>query len=463
MKTNISLFGTPTEGTIMSANKLSLAAEAYLYGYPLVYNLSEMINATTKPGLFAAPVNVFGHARELLGAETKFVSANNDTLYSIAVVDVSGEPQVLHLPDTDDRYYVMQFVDAWTNNFAYLGRRATGTQAGLYLLAGPGWRGETPDGTTLIEAPSSVFVIVGRYAVEQDDEDVATVGRLQDDTWLTPLSLYPERPDNSGRQLGDRDIFPYDKDVGGGLEFWEQFRSWMKLFPPPAAEREYVGRFESLGLLADASPYIDADPGLAKTLKSGKEECLAFISENMSQGEPVNGWKFSPHVFDYNLDYLGIGTLPDWVLDDRDKAHFIRAIAARVGLWGNHGYEANYLQTFVDDRGEELVGSRRYVLHFDEQPPVDAFWSITMYDVPDFYLSANPIDRYSIGDRTPGLNYNEDGSLDIYIQHEEPAADRRANWLPAPAGAFRPILRQYQPLPEALDGTWVVPPINRID
>ncbi len=447
----------------MSESKLSLAAEAYLYGYPLVYNLSEMINATSKPGMFNAPVNIFGHARKLLGAETKFVSANNDTLYSVAVVDVTDEPQVLHLPDTDDRYYVMQFVDAWTNNFAYLGRRATGTREGLFLLAGPGWSGDVPDGLTLIEAPTNIFAIVGRYAVEQSDEDVAAVGRLQDDTRLTPLSLYPERPDNSGRELGDRDPFPYDERVDGELEFWEQFRSWMKLFPPPAAEQDYIGKFEPLGLLADESPYVDAGAELAEMLQAGKEECLAFIKENMSLGEPVNGWKLSPHVFDYNLDYLGIGTLPDWVFQDRDKAHFVRAIAARVGLWGNHGYEANYLQTFDDDRGEKLDGARKYVLHFDELPPVDAFWSITMYDVPDFYLAANPIDRYSIGDRTPGLSYNQDGSLDIYIQHESPGPDKEANWLPAPAGAFRPILREYQPRPEALDGTWVAPPVSRVE
>ncbi len=447
----------------MSDNRLSPAAEAYLYGFPLVFNISEMINASSKPGMYSAPVNTFGHARELLGAETRFVSANNDTLYSVAIVDIGDEPQVLHLPDADDRYYVMQFVDAWTNNFAYLGRRATGTKEGCYLLAGRGWSGDVPDGMMLLEVPTRVFGIIGRYAVEQSEEDLAVVGSLQDDTWLTPLSLYPGRPDNSGRQLGDLDTFPCDKRVKGELEFWEQFRSWMRLFPPPEAESEYIGKFEPLGLLAGESPYVDADAELAKTLAGGKDECLAFIKENLSLGEPVNGWKLAPHLFDYNMDYLGIGTLPGWVIKDRGEAYFMRAIAARVGLWGNHGYEANYLQTFVDDRGEELNGSRSYVLHFDQQPPVEAFWSITMYDAPDFYLVANPIERYSVGDRTPRLTYNEDGSLDIHIQHEEPAADKRNNWLPAPAGAFRPILRQYQPKAEALDGTWVVPPIKRVE
>jgi len=448
----------------MNDKKLSLAAEAYLYGYPLVYNIQEMINTASKPEIaWSAPVNTFGHARDLLDPETEFVSPNNDTLYTMAMVDVTQEAQVLHLPDTQGRYYVMQFIDAWTNNFAYLGRRATGTQEGYYLLAGPDWHGQVPEGVTLLRAPTHVFAIVGRYATTGGD-DLAQVWALQEDTWLTPLSRYPQQPDKSQRTLGDWDLAPYDARVGDDLKFWEQFRACMRLFPPSAIDQVYQRKFEPLGLLAEESPYINPEPALAEALKAGQTEFWAFLEANLAPGEPVNGWNFMVDAFNYNMDHLGIGTLdtPEWKLGDRATAFFIRAVVARVGLWGNHSYEAAYPSLFLDEHGEQLNGAHKYVLHFDELPPVDAFWSVTMYDIPKFYLVANPINRYSIGDRTPGLKYNSDGSLDIYMQHESPGPDKESNWLPAPEGDFRPILRMYQPRPKALDGTYVLPPVRRV-
>jgi hypothetical protein len=139
-----------------------------------------------------------------------------------------------------------------------------------------------------------------------------------------------------------------------------------------------------------------------------------------------------------------------------------RAVAARAGLWGNHGYEAYYAFVWTDDDGRPLDGTNRYALRLERPPPVDAFWSLTMYDVPDFYLVANPIDRYSIGDRTPGLHTDADGSVTIWMQTDSPGPDRESNWLPTPAGAFRPILRMYQPQQPVLDGTYVLPPVRRV-
>jgi hypothetical protein len=448
----------------MSNEEIKLATEAYLYGYPMVYNVNEMIRSVSGPDLiWSAPVNMFGHARKLVGPETEFVSANNDTLYSSVMADATEEPLVLHLPDTNDRYYVMQFIDVWTNNFAYLGRRATGTEEGFYLLAGPNWEGDVPEGVTLLRAPTNIFVIAGRFATS-GESDVANVRALQDDTWVTPLSRYPEGPDNSGRKFGDWDLAPYDQRAGDDLKFWEQFRAWMKRFPPSEAEQEYIQKFEPLGLLADESPYVVPDAELVEILEAGKAECVTFIEANMAPGEPVNGWRSVPTLFNYNLDNLGIGTLdtPEWKFPDRATAYFFRAIVARVGLWGQHGYEAAYPQIFEDDQGEQLNGARQYVMHIEELPPVDAFWSITMYNMPKYYLVENPINRYAIGDRTPGLKYNDDGSLDIYIQHDSPGPDKESNWLPAHEGDFRPILRMYQPRPEALDGSYVLPPIRRV-
>ena len=158
---------------------------------------------------------------------------------------------------------------------------------------------------------------------------------------------------------------------------------------------------------------------------------------------------------------LGPGTIdsPAWKMPDRHASYLARALAARGGLWGNHGYEAAYSMTYTDADGDQLDGRNRYVLRFDQDPPVQAFWSITMYDLPDFYLVANPIDRYSIGDRTPGLRRDGDGSVTIVIQHEPPVDP--SNWLPTPAAPFRPIMRLYEPAADILDGTYQIPPITK--
>lgn len=451
----------------MNDLKLSLAAEAYLYGYPLVYNLDTMAEQASGKIATGGPVNTFGHAKALLGPEVAFVAPNNDTLYSNLMADVTQEPLVLHLPDTHKRYYVMQFVDAWTNNFAYLGRRATGTEEGLYLLAGPDWEGETPDGMTLVQSPTNIFAIVGRVAV-QGKADIPNVLAIQQDIWVTPLSLYPQRPNNSQRKFGDWDLAPFDERVSDELKFWEQMRTGIKLFPPPEAEQAYIQKFASLGLLADESPYVNPDPELVETLQAGAAEFKEFMEATVAQTakviEPVNGWSIPMHIFDYNLNHFQIGTIdaPRWKIQDRAQSFFIRALAARIGLWGNHAYEAVYPIGDMDGNGDRLVGEYPHVLHLDELPPTDAFWSITMYQPPKFYLVANPINRYSIGDRTPGLQYNADGSLDIYFQHESPGPGKESNWLPAPAGPFRVVMRMYQPHEAVLDGSYILPPIRKL-
>lgn len=444
---------------------VKLAAEAYIYGYPMVYTIEEQIkHANGEHPLPARPVNVMGYSDILLGPEIHFVSPNNDTCYMSLDADVTQEPLVLHVPDTGDRYYVLQFIDAWTNNFAYIGSRATGDKEGFFLLAGPDWQGEIPDGVTLVRAPTNIFHMVGRYAVS-GEADVPEARALMQATWVTPLSHYPEQLDTSQRKYGDWDLAPWNRDVADKLSWWEKFRAWSQLFPPPAAEREYIQKFEPLGLLAKDSPYVKPKLGLTKLLQAGQKAGDEFIdTTSKAGGDTVNGWIMTTHLFDFNLDSFSIGAIdkPEWKIDDRAKAHVVRAVAARLGLWGNHAYEALYAMLWVDDRGERLTGANRYVLHFGEQPPVEAFWSLTMYDAVNFYLVANPIKRYSIGDRTPGIQYNDDGSLDIYLQHESPGPDAESNWLPAPEGDFRPTLRMYQPGAALFDGSWLPPTIKRV-
>lgn len=444
------------------AEQIKDVAEAYIYGYPLVYDLREVVESVEGGGSLPiqAPYNAFAYARRLLGPETKFVSPNNDTLYLIAQCDVRQGPVALQVPGTQDRYYVLQFVDAWTNNFAYIGRRATGTAEAEFLLADRDYQGEVPDGMTVLRAPTGVFTIVGRVQVDGED-DLPAVHALQDQFTLTALSA------GTGGAAPEQvaGVPEPDARVPEDLRWWEQFRVALAAFPPPAGDTSFVALAERFGVTAAQSPYVDPDPGFAELLVAGQQAGQAKIEELAgSGGDAVGGWNSAVHMFDYNLDRLGLGTIdaPEWKIDDRARAYVTRAVAARAGLWGNHGYEADYAFAWVDDNGQPLDGSNRYELRLASPPPVDAFWSLTMYDVPDFYLVANPIDRYSIGDRTPGLQTGDDGSVTISMQKDSPGPDKESNWLPTPQERFRPILRMYQPQKTILDGTYVLPAIRKV-
>lgn len=439
---------------------VELSAQAYVYGYPLVFDLS-MVEKFLHEGfgpLAAAPFNRFTHSDRLADADAHFVSVNNDTVYSIAQLDLSGGPVRLHVPDTDGAYYVLQFVDAWTNNFAYVGRRATGTEAGDWLVVPPGWAGTASDDVRgVIDAPTTVVTIVGRNACDGPEDLRRRVRPLQEQFTLTHLEPGEHRTGLPAPDTG----------VPTELLFFEQLRVWMADFPPSAGDRAYQDRFQPLGLLEEGpSPYAAAGPALVRALTEG----LARGRERVeAAGRPGAGgggkWLMNPHLFDYNLDWFGVGTIdsPEWKIADREASYLARAVAARAGLWGNHGYEAVYAQAFRDADGELLSGAHRYELRFDELPPVDAFWSLTMYDVPDYYLVANPADRYSIGDRTPGIVHADDGSLAIHISRERPGDPAAAaNWLPAPEGEFRPMLRLYVPQRAVLEGRYEIPVIRRV-
>jgi hypothetical protein len=439
------------------------AAEAYIYGYPLVYDLQEVAEFVEGGGSLPirAPYNAFAYARRLLGPETKFVSPNNDTLYVIAMLDVRQGPVVLHVPDTHDRYYVLQFIDAWTNNFAYIGRRATGTAEAEYLLTDPAYDGPVPDDMTVVRAPTGVFSIIGRVQVD-GEADLPAVHDLQGRFTLTPLAVVQ----GGATAAAVAGVPQPDPRVGQDLAGWERFRVALAAFLPPAGDGQFLALAERFGATATESPYVDPDPGLAEVLVAGQQAGQAKIEELAGQGgaDAVNGWTSALHAFDYNLDRLGLGTIdaPEWKIPDRQRAYVGRAVVARGGLWGNHGYEADYAFVWTDADGQPLDGANRYELRLEQLPPVDAFWSLTMYDVPDFYLVANPIDRYSIGDRTPGLHTDADGSVTIYLQTDSPGPGKEANWLPTPAGAFRPVMRMYQPKQPVLDGTYVLPAVRKV-
>ncbi len=433
-------------------------SNAFVFGFPLVFNLDQ-VSRYVREGIGAnpaAPFNTFSHARTLAGPADTFVSINNDTVYSMAQLDLSVGPVLLDLPDTAGRYYVMQFVDAWTNNFAYVGHRATGTAAQQYLLVPPGWEGISPAGATVIHAPTVVFSIVGRWACN-GDEDLPAVHALQDATRLTQV-------DAAATALGLPEI---SAAVPQALQFLEKLRCWSQAFPPAASDAEQLASLAPLGVTAvEETPFAAFDAGKAAEWGAALQSSQQALIDCLRKGSVpiVNGWQLPYHAFDYNLDFFEIGTDSSALYTSVDPAekYVLRAAAAMGGLWGNHAYEAAYATVYVDGDGEQLSGEHTYTLTFDPTPPANAFWSITMYSVPDFYLVENSISRYSIGSNTDGVVYADDGSLTIVMSANEPRdVAARANWLPAPDGPFRPLLRMYEPDASVINGGYEIPAIQR--
>ncbi len=445
-------------GMQIAAVDQKLVTEAYLYGFPLVFNLDQ-VSRYVSEGVGANPAaafNTFSHARTLAGPKDTFVTINNDTVYSMAQLDLSVGPIALHVPDTDGRYYVLQFVDAWTNNFAYVGHRATGTAEGHFFLVPPGWNGDVPADHTVIRFPTMVASIVGRWAVGAGT-DLPIVHALQDATTLTPVDPAAV-PTGLAEPAGA---------VPDDLVFLEKLRVWSQQFPPAERDTTLQAGLAPLGTaVAGASPYTDLADDTHDHLVAALDDAQAALHQALVSGNSpeVNGWKLTFHAFDYNLDFFEVGALDDdrFKISDPRLRIVERAAAAIGGLWGNHPYEAAYIMTYLDDRGEQLTGERTYTLRLKPAPPVNAFWSLTMYSVPDFYLVDNPIHRYSIGDRTPGVILDDDGALTLTISHERPTdAKAAANWLPSPAGEFRPVMRMYEPDPAILDGDYTFPGITR--
>jgi len=323
------------------------------------------------------------------------------------------------------------------------------------LLVPPGWDGEGAGDVTVIRFPTRVGSIVGRWAVSGGD-DLAVVHALQDATTLTPVGA-------SEAAVGLPAIAP---GLSQGLGFFEKMRLWSQAFPPAPRDQPLLAAVAELGLTGDV-PVDRLPSALQDRLEAAYTAGVAALDriEHSGNSPKVNGWTLTLHVFDYNLDYFEVGTVDsdEWKLTDPKIRLAERAASALGGLWGNHGYEAAYVMTYVDAEDQQLDGANTYRLRLSPTPPVGGFWSLTMYDVPNFFLVENPIGRYSIGDRTPGVVADPDGGITITISNTEPSdPEERANWLPAPAGPFRPVLRMYIPDPAIFDGSYQIPPIERV-
>jgi hypothetical protein len=427
----------------------TIGVQAYIYGLaPVIMQRTEMASTMT-PGPGHAPINQFGHIGRLATPDDNLiVTPNSDTIYSQAWLELGDGPIILHVPDMQGRYYLMQMLDAYTNSFAGVGRRTTGTGEGDFVIAGPGWNGTAPAGMNVINSPTNTVWIIGRILVSGPG-DLANATSLQEQLKLTPLSQYenpssPPGPEN----LSDFKKFTPSANVSGNLTFFEELRVALKNNPPPAGEAALMAVFDRIGLRNNGSPYgSGVDPavseGLTHALKDGDN--IIKSAWTSKSGKVINGWSLALDIGTYGYDYL------------------TRAVVAEGGLGANIPQEAVYPKAQTDSNGDTLNGAHKYIIHFalGNTPPTDAFWSLTPYNATTFMLVPNPIDRYSLGDHKPGLQYNSDGSLDIYVQHDMPAGEE-SNWLPVPDGDFYLVLRMYQPKPEVLDGTYQIPPVTRV-
>lgn len=409
----------------------SAAREAWLYGLPLIEMAGTRQRALSGQGQTPAALNRFGHARQLAGPASRAVTApNNDTLYSSAWLDLTQGPLTLTVPPTGARYISIAGMNMYTDNDFILGTRTTGGAGGRYTLVGPGQAGEGPN---VVRLRTPHGWLLARTLVE-GASDLPAVHRVQD-------GLKLEGP--SGMKPG-----VYAVRQAPAMEYFASVAALLKANPPPATDGALFARTAPLGLNAignfDASRFGPAE--LAQ-IEAGVAEARRSLLAT-TPGASVQGWSY-----------------PRVTLGDYKQDYGFRAAVALAGLAALPPAEAMYLQP-VGDRGRMLTGPGPYRLHFDADklPPVDGFWSLTIYEATpegQFFLVENPIQRYAIGDRTPGLKRNADGSLDLWIARSDPGGDRTANWLPAPAaGPFSLSFRLYLPQDALRDGRWRMPPLT---
>lgn len=431
----------------------TLGMQAYVFGFPYVYLPSLRWNWVTQPKPANsitpyAPLNHFYNVRNLATAAYRDGGApNNDTLYSIAWVDVTKEPIILSHPEMADRYFTFEMADIDSDNFAYVGTRTTGSKAGHFAIVGPYWKGKLPKGVTALQrSRTNSILILGRTLVD-GETDLPAVRKLQDQYALVPLSLWGKK---SSVLPASRDVWaPFDPKTDP-LADWKTMNRAMTENPPQQRLNKIVELFGKIGI----GPGHDIDKldqstkrGLARASVDGR----AMLNEVIRSGElgrRVNGWNVPPPA-------MGRAGLSDNFL--------LRAsLQCLGGIIANDPAEAVYFNTAIDAAGKPFEGANKYKLRFPpgQLPDVKAFWSITMYD-PTYNLVENPINRYAIGNRTPDLKKDSDGGLTIYIQSDSPGDDKASNWLPSPkSGSFLVILRTYMPGREIVEGIWSPPSVQ---
>lgn len=390
-------------------------------------------------------MNQLGHADKLADpTAVDVVSPNNDTLYSAAWLDLRAEPMVLSFPDFGGRFYTVQLIDAYTNNFGYISQLHDGFKAQTVVFVPPGWSGKLPAGVRRIEAPTPTIMVTMRSGVD-GNADIPNVVKLQKQMKLVPLSKYG----TDWRPPAVVPVIP-PKKYEGLLAYWEEVGDLIADNPPPPHDNGLLGLFKEIGLTRNGFDASRLDAAKRRGLERALPVGRAIVEDAYNaEGYRANGWLMRNP---FGGSYFG-------------TAYLLRAAIAYGGLFVNDQAEAFYPVTNIDSDGVPLDGSTsRYTIRFekDQMPPAKAFWSLTMLDQKHGLLVANPINRYSIGDRTKGLKTDKDGSLTLYVQADQPIGENSANWLPAPREPFRLVMRLYLPDQRVLNGTWKPPAVNRV-
>jgi len=435
----------------------AIAEEGFIYGLPLVMNYAVMneFAVDSKSSQFKAPFNELHNDHHVATpADTAVITPNSDTPYSIVWLDLRAEPMVVSVPVVDKkRYYSVQMIDGNTYNYGYIGSRATGNDAGDYLIVGPGWKGETPAGIKKVFTSTTPFGLTLIRTQLFNAADIANVEKIQAGYKVQPLSQFLKQPPPPAAPTID---FVPATTAGIKEHFFEYLDAALRFVPPSAEDKEIRSRLASIGIGPDQTfAFKELSPehkaAVLLALKEGDDKVDKFLA---SGTKVINGWNISALFGDRDF-YKG-----NWLL---------RAGAAKGGLFGNDGVEAMYPYTRIDSNGATLDASKHsYTITFPpgQLPPVNAFWSVTMYDGKSQYLIKNPINRYLINSpMVPAMKKNVDGSLTLYLQKDSPGKDKEANWLPAPDDTVYLVMRLYWPkesppsiLPPG-EGTWKPPAV----
>lgn len=449
--------------SLSPADARQIAEDAYIYGYSLITTEVTRLQGTNfaKPDQMKAPMGQFGNVSKYPPADFRLVSAPNaDTLYSVGWLDLS-EPQVFSHPDMGDRFYLFEVVDLWMSDSTSSPskRTAPGGSAANYLFTGPGWKGDVPSGMKQFPMATRYMVILGRTYADGSEQDYKTVNALQAQYKITPLSAWgkpytpvaqPVNP-NPGISMTDS---PQVVILGMGTEGY--FNLLAKLMgadaPPATTDGPMLASMAKIGIVP-GKPFKlgKLDPAVQAALKDIPQTALKKIEGNASSlGAVVNGWIVSKGLGTYGPnDYLK------------------RATVAALGWPANQEKDAVYPYAEVDSTGQKLTGANRYTLTFakGETPPAKGFWSITMYQIDKgWWFTPNPLNKFTVSPRD-NLKANADGSVTLYFQNETPGPEKESNWLPAPKGAFIPMMRMYYPSetsPSIIDGSWKIPPVVKV-
>ena len=432
-----------------------IAEEAYTYTFPMLMGYRFAFATFLVPSLpsYRGPINgIYGKAATLDHTYKDVITANADTPYSFGIVDLRAEPAVIQVPAVTDRYYVLQFENLYGCNEYFVGSRATGSGAGTYLAAGPGWDGQGGDEFDgVLSLETDLVFVIGRTQLLGPD-DVTATGKVMDSYKVQTLSAYHGENGPTPEPVQ----WPVWNDEASRDERFIGYLNFLLSFCQPIHPDEVnlMARFAQIGIGAgqpfDAEALSDEVRDALRAGVGAARETMAAKARTV--GKIVNGWMFA-EVFGNREFYSG-----DYLL---------RAVSAMVGWGGNDFIEAMYPTVRDDESGDPLDGAHRYQIVFTTPPPTNSFWSITMYDTSydgtAGYMIKNPINRYLINSTTPGLVYGDDGSLTLTVQHEQPQdATEKANWLPAPEGVFYMVMRIYWLEQTALDGTWTPPPVRKV-